>query len=407
MSMPTGLAAKARTESQRPLGSGAVKHAELVDRYGIDKEAAETLADYGFDPDTFDELRDRLVSGSRSPDASAAANWVRGSIYPPQPDDPVPLPPTGSPERSQLASAGREAIARGQVGVLLLAGGMATRFGGGVKALSEVLRGLTFAEAKIADLRRLAGELACAVPLWLMTSFQSDRPLREWAAAGPRNALVPVDFAPQGVSMRMTPRGELFRDRAGQVSLHAPGHGDAPWAMRRSGQLGRFADAGGRCLVVTNVDNVAATLDPAVIGAHLAGARPLTCEVVKGTAAGGAPWRVDGRLQIVEAFRLPPEIDPLAPGAVNTNSLVADVEVFSAGWPLTWFEVRKQVDGTEVVQFERLIGELSAFVDTTMLLVERDGPDGRFQPVKDPTELEKRRPEIARILSGRGIETRR
>ena len=40
-----------------------------------------------------------------------------------------------------------------------------------------------------------------------------------------------------------------------------------------------------------------------------------------------------------------------------------------------------------------------------MLLVERDGPDGRFQPVKDPAELEARRPEIVLILAARGIET--
>ena len=40
-----------------------------------------------------------------------------------------------------------------------------------------------------------------------------------------------------------------------------------------------------------------------------------------------------------------------------------------------------------------------------MLLVDRDGTDGRFQPVKDPQELEARRPEIARILAARGVTT--
>ena len=382
---------------------------DLTDRYGIDEASAQTLVAYGFDAVVFDQLRGRLVDAGQPDGASqsrgdgAAANWVRGSIEPPRHDDLVPLPPSGSGEREQLARAGREAIASGQVGVLLLAGGMATRFGGGVKALAEVLPGMRFAEAKIADLERLSAELACAVPLWLMTSFQSDGALRQWAAAAPAGEQVPVGFAPQGVSMRLTPQGDVYRDQAGQVSLHAPGHGDAPWAMRRSGLLDRFADSGGRCIFVTNIDNAAATLDPAVIGAHLAGGRPLTCEVVAGSAAGGSPWRVDGRLQIVESFRLPPDVDPLAPGAVNTNSLVADVDVFAAEHPLTWFEVRKQVDGAEVVQFERLIGELSAFVNTTMLLVERDGPDGRFQPVKDPAELDARRPEIARILAARGI----
>ncbi len=375
---------------------------DLADRYGIDVAAAETLVAYGFEPETFDGLRSRLTARQPSAPRSTEANWVRGSIEPPRHDDLVPLPPPGSAEREQLARAGRDAIAGGQVGVLLLAGGMATRFGGGVKALAEVLPGLTFAAAKLADLRRVTGELHCVVPLWLMASFQSERVLRDWSAAA-ATPDVPIGIAPQGVSMRLTPSGDVFRDADGAVSLHAPGHGDAPWAVQRSGLLSRFADGGGRCLFVTNVDNAAATLDPAVIGAHLAGARPLTCEVVGGDATGGSPWRVDGRLQIVESFRLPPGVDPLAPGAVNTNSLVADIEVFSAGWPLTWFEVHKHVDGGEAVQFERLIGELSAFVGTTMLRVERGGPDGRFQPVKDPAELEARRPEIARILAGRGI----
>ena len=378
---------------------------DLADRYGIDIAAAETLVAYGFEPETFDRLHSLLTARQPSAARSTDANWVRGSIEPPQRDDLVPLPPPGSAAREQLARAGREAITGGQVGVLLLAGGMATRFGGGVKALAEAFPGLTFAAAKLADLRRVASELHCVIPLWLMTSFQSDGVLRNWAA-GATTPDVPIGIAPQGVSMRLTPGGDVFRDADGAVSLHAPGHGDAPWAMQRSGRLSRFADGGGRCLFVTNVDNAAATLDPAVIGAHLAGARPLTCEVVGGDATGGSPWRVDGRLQIVESFRLPPGVDPLAPSAVNTNSLVADIEVFAAGWPLTWFEVHKQVGGAEVVQFERLIGELSAFVDTAMLLVERDGPDGRFQPVKDPAELEARRPEIARILAGRGIDAR-
>lgn len=377
----------------------------LQERYGVDARTARLLSEFGFDPDLFDRLRAEFIDRSArdgSP-AVAAANRVRGDIEPPRDSDLVRLPPIGSAERSRLDRAGREAIAAGYVGVLVLAGGMATRFGGGVKALAEVIGSLSFADVKIADLRRLASELDCAIPLVLMSSFQTDSALRGWAASAGADARVPVTLAQQGISMRLGTDGELFRDRHGVVSLHAPGHGDAPWALRRSGVLAQFARGGGRHLFVTNVDNAAATLDPAIIGAHLDSRRPLTCEVVPGHAVGGAPWRVDGRLQIVEAFRLPPTADPLATGVTNTNSLVADLQVWEADWPLTWLEVRKVADGAEVVQFERLIGELSASVDTTMLLVDRDGTDGRFQPAKDPDELAARRPEIARILASRGI----
>ena len=380
----------------------------MADRYELDATTAATLQRYGFDPGTFYQLRSRLGNRAHDRDGIVADNWVRGHIEPPHPDDLVALPPPDSAERRRFADAGREAIARGRVGVLLLAGGMATRFGGGVKALAEVLDGLTFVDAKLADLRRLARELDCSIPLTLMTSFQSDDALASWAEAATHSSdssvppHVRVGIAPQGVSMRLRADGELFRDTSGAVSLYAPGHGDAPWAMRRSGMLEQFATNGGRHVFVTNVDNAAATLDPAVIGAHLVHKRPLTCEVVAGDAPGGAPWRVDGHLQILESFRLPAGIDPTAAGVVNTNSLIVDVEVFEAQWPLTWFEVRKRVGLDEVVQFERLIGELSAFVNTTMLLVDRDGLDGRFQPVKDPVELAARRREIADILTARG-----
>ena len=382
-----------------------MRASDLVERYGVDRSAARTLAAYGFDAERFDKLRGRLARLQHSDRDGRDANWVLGTIEAPAAHDLTRLPPSGTAERERLAETGCGAIAGGRVGVLLLAGGMATRFGGGVKALAEVLPGLTFAAAKLADLRRLAGELDCAIPLWLMASFRSDGVLRDWAAAS-ASATVPIGIAPQSVSIRLTPSGDVFRRADGAVSLYAPGHGDALWAMEQCGLLGEFARRGGRHLFVTNVDNAAATLDPAVIGAHLAGSCPLTCEVVAGHATGGSPWRVDGHLQIVEAFRLPPGVDPVAAGAASTNSLVADVEVFDASWPLTWFEVHKQVDGVEVVQFERLIGELSAFVGTSMLVVPADGPDGRFQPVKDPAELGARRAEIARILSGRGVEAR-
>ncbi|MFI5308748.1 MAG: hypothetical protein ACHQ53_15430, partial [Polyangiales bacterium] len=59
-------------------------------------------------------------------------------------------------------------------------------------------------------------------------------------------------------------------------------------------------------------------------------------------------------------------------------------------------------DGREAIQFEHLVGELSAFLSCACLEVERDGENGRFQPAKDPEELARRRQEIERILRARG-----
>jgi len=118
---------------------------------------------------------------------------------------------------------------------------------------------------------------------------------------------------------------------------------------------------------------------------------------------GGAPARVDGVPQILEAFRFPPGFDQDAIGVFNTNTFVLDVAAIDRDFPLTYFHVAKQVDGATAIQHERLVGELTAFLPTHFALVPRTGVDGRFQPVKDPPELEARRAEIEAILRARGV----
>ena len=69
---------------------------------------------------------------------------------------------------------------------------------------------------------------------------------------------------------------------------------------------------------------------------------------------------------------------------------------------LTWFAVNKTVDGKPAVQFERLVGELTAFVEPAFLRVERHGPDARFQPIKTPDDIAKELPDIVKALEARG-----
>jgi UTP--glucose-1-phosphate uridylyltransferase len=162
---------------------------------------------------------------------------------------------------------------------------------------------------------------------------------------------------------------------------------------------------GGRFLFVSNVDNLGATLDPAVIGAHVESGARITVEVVRKEKGdkGGAPARVDGVPQIVESFRFPPAFDQDAIPVFNTNTLVFEATALDRDFALTYFVVRKQVEGREAIQFERLVGELTAFLPTSFLEVERGGADGRFQPVKDPEELDRRRADITALLGARGV----
>jgi UTP--glucose-1-phosphate uridylyltransferase len=357
------------------------------------------LRQYGFSRSTFEQLRTRLARG----EAGEESNRLRGLVEPPRPGDVVPLPPLGSAARRELTERGNEAIRAGKVAAVTLAGGMATRFGGVVKAAVEVANGKTFLDLKLADIRASAARARGRIPTYLMTSFATDRDVRRMAeqASSPE---APVAVFAQFVSLRLDPNGGLFRDARGNPSPYAPGHGDLSFALRRSGALAKLREAGITLLYMSNVDNLAATLEPAIIGLHLAGKQALSVEVAEKAKGdkGGAPARVDGVLQVVEGFRFPASFDQDSIPVFNTNSFVLDVAAIDRDFELSWFAVNKQVDGKSAIQFERLVGELSAFLPMQAIQVAREGEDGRFLPVKDPPELEQRRAAIVALLGRRG-----
>jgi UTP--glucose-1-phosphate uridylyltransferase len=370
----------------------------------IDPVVHAELARFGFDAAQLERFAARLAQG---PDGQS--NHVRGAIDAIADDDLRVLPAPGTAERVRLHELGARVIAAGEVGVVVLAGGMATRFGGVVKAAVPVIDGRSFLDLKLADARGLGARLGVEIPAYIMTSYAThDRVRAQIADEQLDGAGVRVECFAQLVSVRLQPDGALFTDAAGAVSPYATGHGDLTFALRASGVLGRFRAGGGRLLYVSNVDNLGATLDPAVIGAHLDRAGQVTCEVVRKEPGdrGGAPARVDGVPQIVEAFRFPPGFDQDAIPQFNVNSFVLDAAAIDRDFDLTWFRVEKQVDGRPAVQFERLVGQLTAFLPTRFLEVPRGGADGRFQPVKDPDELAARLADIETILGARGVLVR-
>ena len=93
----------------------------------IDAALATRLAPWGFDNSQLDGFIGRLAQ-------AATSNAVTGKLTPPAPEDVRALPTPGSEEHRRLVKRGKDALAEKKVGVVILAGGMATRFGGVVKA---------------------------------------------------------------------------------------------------------------------------------------------------------------------------------------------------------------------------------------------------------------------------------
>jgi len=371
----------------------------------LDRQLAELppdvqarLAHHRFDPERFKQLAGRLGS------ESAEDNFVKGKISPPKPEDLQQLPAPGSAEYARLSELGARALQQGQVALLVLAGGMATRMGGVIKALVDAIPGKSFLDLRRAEMRAIERRHGVAPPLWLMTSHSTDAGIR--AALGDDLDGQSIATFNQHLSLRVTPAGQIFFDGKGQPSEHAPGHGDLPDALRESGLLEAFVKRGGKVVMITNIDNMGGTLDEAIIGLHLAQGTAVTAEVVDKLPSdrGGIPAYVDDTLCILEEFRIPPSFDPKVVRVFATNVFYFDAKsILELDMNWTYFTVHKKVDDQPVVQFERLVNEVTSHLPTSYLHLPRTGTVSRFLPVKDNDELAARGPEIAAVAKARGI----
>jgi UTP--glucose-1-phosphate uridylyltransferase len=355
----------------------------------------------GFDPERLHAWARDLGQGRD------ARNRLPGTVEPPAKGDVIDAPFAGTAEHARLEALGLAALRRGEVALCVLAGGMATRMGGVVKSLVEALPGRSFLDLRLAEnayLERLGGH---RVPLWLMTSEPTDGPIRR--ALGNRIDDDYLATFEQFVSLRLTKspgNAEVFVAAEGEPSVYATGHGDLPDALRASGLLDKFLARGGKVVVIANIDNLGATVDPAIVGFHLDHGGPLTVELVDkvGSDRGGGPVRWNGKPIITEEFRLPVGFDPMTVPVFNTNTFLVDapaLKALSMEW--TYVEVEKKIGEHQAIQFERLLGEITAGLPAHFLRVPREGTASRFLPVKDAAELERRRSEIEAIARARGM----
>lgn len=360
----------------------------------LDRAGVVEHADVGLDREQIESHARAIASG----ELSKASGIVSEEIRIASEEHVESLERTSARERAELEALGRDAIARGRVAVAVLNGGMATRFGGEVKGIIEAVGGRTFLEVKLAQARSFG-----RVPFLIMNSFATHALTLEFLAAHGLEQAAEVFL--QSVSLRLTPSGDVFRDASGRVSLYAPGHGDFPGSLRRSGLLAGLVERGVETLLLSNIDNLGAELDPLLIGFHLARERALTAELAETLPGdvGGAPAFVGERLQIVEGFRFPAGFDFSSVPFMATNTFAISVALLEREYPLTWFYVEKTVDGQRAVQMERLVNELSSFVPTSYLVTPRGGPRGRFFPIKTRADLEALRADLALVRRFSGL----
>jgi UTP--glucose-1-phosphate uridylyltransferase len=391
---------------------------------GLTVQLRSSLANYVFDSKKFAQLKARVSSGELDPSANRLS-------APPRPLQRAPIDLRPELARRRLGSIGESAIRAGRFAILVLNGGMATRFGGGAKGVVPVVEGVeaaSFLAVKLGQVRRLGERLRASIPAVLMHSFATQTSsiahleIIDWAGLPPTDR----DAFAQSIMPRVLPDGtplaelpEASDPSAGLADTDlyaAPGHGDTLARLRKSGVLSRLLARGVEHVLVSNVDNLGASLDPVVAGAHLeavARGDGITVEVVRresGDAGGCVAELPDGTPAIIEGFRLPQGTDLGDYPHFNTNTLWLSLDAVDRDIDLSWFAVRKSIawpdagrapDGQlEVVQFETLIGQVTESVGTTFVDVDRSA---RFVPIKTREDLHTHAESLARFARDAGV----
>ncbi len=363
------------------------------------------LERYRFDRPRLERELERIQSGALSSQSAI----ITGRI------EPAPQVIEADFDNAEVRAAGAAALAAGEVAQVVLNGGMATRFGGVVKGVVEVFGGRSFIGLKAQDAKRAAQRYGKPLPLVLMNSFATEGATDAHLAQHDRFGLGAQEVLSfcQSISIRITPEHELFITDAGEPSYHAPGHGDFFSGIRDSGVLGQLIDRGVKYVLFSNVDNLGATIDPVVLGHHIAAKNPMTVEVTekRRTASGawdkgGAPALVDGDLQLVEGFRFPADFPQERLPDFSTNNMLFDARALDRDIPLTRHVVQKKVDGRPALQLESIACEASAVRENgaavlplTLHRVPREGQNGRFYPIKEPGDLDAMRAILEQRLN--------
>ncbi len=277
---------------------------QLLKYYGeLDEEAARNLLKQ-IDETDFDVLSSIKTGGT---------NNERGVI---SPIESMELPEIDA-RRAEFRKIGIQAIRNGEIGAVLLAGGMGTRLGSDdPKGMYDI--GITkhvyIFQRLIENLQKVVDEAGAYVPLYIMTSDKNHEKtvnfLTEKDFFGYKSEY--VHFFKQEMAPASDYEGHIFLEEKGRLSTSP--NGNAGWyvSMVRAGLAKKAMDDGVKFLNIFAVDNVLQQIaDPDFIGAVIDGNYVSGAKVVRKAARDekvGAMCLEDGRPSIVEYYEMTDEL---------------------------------------------------------------------------------------------------
>merc|ERR1712025_651275 len=179
---------------------------------------------------------------------------------------------------------------------------------------------------------------------------------------------------------------------------YPPGHGDFYQAFANSGLLAEFVDAGKDLCIISNIDNLGATVDLNILNMCLAQSREFVMEVTDKTRAdvkGGTLIQYEGKLRLLEGAQVPKEHTEDFKSVkkfnvFNTNNLWISLPAIQRVVEENTLDMEiivnpKQLNGgLNVYQLETAVGAAMKCFDNASGV---NVPRSRFLPVKKTSDL--------------------
>jgi UDP-N-acetylglucosamine/UDP-N-acetylgalactosamine diphosphorylase len=368
------------------------------------------------------KLRARKNEASGVDKAHFAAMAVRAASPPA-----IRLDGKGPFSRQQAIERGQAALKAGEVGMILVAGGLGTRLGfDQPKGMFEIgpLSKRPLFQVLIDQLRAVSRRYASSIPLYLMTSPATDDATREFLDRHGNFGLAPSELRIfcQATMWALDDRWEkILLASTDSLFLGPDGHGGMLQALVRSGSLADAQQRGIMHFFYGQVDNPILTVcDPYLIGCHILSQSQMTTQVAQKRdplERVGNVVSIDGRVHIIEYSDLTEDsarqTNPdgsLKLWAGNLAVHVFDVDFLAnaADDPeaLPFHVAHKKVpyvdasgqqvdpDKPNAIRFERFIFDLLPRAENA-LVVEAD-PGEAFAPVKNADDEKTDTPTTAR-----------
>lgn len=327
----------------------------------------------------------------------------------------------------QASRRGQEALAAGQLGVILVAGGQGTRLGfdhpKGMFPIGPV-SGRSLFQIHVEKILALARRHGVRIPLYLMTGPAThDETVRFFADNG-RFGLAAEDlriFCQGTMPVVDAADGRVLLDRPGRIAVSPDGHGGLLAALGSSGVLDDVRRRGVRQLFYFQVDNPLVDIGSAeLVGHHLLAGSELTSQVIAKTdwqQRVGNVVEIDRRLHVIEYSDLPDvsakRLNPDGSLAIWAGSIavhVIDAALLhrsiddAEALPFHLAEKKtahidadgRRIEPTEpnAIKFERFIFDLIPSAEGA-IVVEIDPAEG-FAPLKNASGADEDTPEAVK-----------